>query len=160
MELLRVTGVRGVKTEWDASPEAIESNAVWFFPYLERFVWGLTSQANGYVIDGVDFLPAQVSQLAERYRVRAVFLGRSKMSLAQFDQYLGKSPGYAQLPVTVRRQIVDEVPHWSAYVRQAAELSGYPHVDMVGDFGLRLDEAEAVLEEQRPITKEWREPSV
>jgi hypothetical protein len=37
MELLRVKQDEGVKVEWDASPEAIEANAEWFFPYLERF---------------------------------------------------------------------------------------------------------------------------
>ena len=148
MEVLRVTGVRGAKAEWNASPEAIESNAAWFFPYLERLVWGLDSQADGYVIDGVDFLPNEVSQLSEKYRVRAVFLGRSKMSLVHFDRYPGKSPGYAQLPAPVRRRIVDEIPRWSAYVQEAAQRSGYPHVDMVGGFRVRLDEAEAELEER------------
>ena len=33
MELLRVQGDEGVKTEWNATPEAIASNAEWFFPY-------------------------------------------------------------------------------------------------------------------------------
>jgi hypothetical protein len=148
LELLRVKGETGIKNKWDASLAAIESNAVWFFPYLQRLVGGLTSQAPGYVIEGVDFLPHQVSQLAQKYRLRAVFLGRSQMTLAQFDQYPGKSPGYAKLPKAVRQQMVHDIPQWSAYVQQTAHRFSYPYVDMVNDFELRLDEAEAILEER------------
>src|SRR5215469_4176813 len=64
MELLRISNTAGVKTEWDATPEAIKANAEWFFPYLERFIWGAASLADNYVIEGVDFLPAQVTQLS------------------------------------------------------------------------------------------------
>jgi adenylate kinase family enzyme len=38
VELLRVHNEVGVKTEWNAAPEAIAANAEWFFPYLARFV--------------------------------------------------------------------------------------------------------------------------
>src|SRR5688500_4845814 len=64
MELLRVKNDEGVKTEWNATPEAITANAEWFFPYLKQFVWGASSQAENYLIEGVDFLPAQVKQLS------------------------------------------------------------------------------------------------
>ena len=64
MELLRVANAAGRKMKWDAAPEAITANAEWFFPYLERFIWGVCSFADHYVIEGVDFLPAQVVQLS------------------------------------------------------------------------------------------------
>jgi hypothetical protein len=64
MELLRLKNEEGIKREWNAAPEAVTSTAEWFFPYLERFVWGVNSLAEHYVIEGVDFLPAQVAQLA------------------------------------------------------------------------------------------------
>jgi hypothetical protein len=59
IDLLRVKNEEGVKREWNATQEAIVANAEWFFPYLERFVWGVSSQADNYVIEGVDFLPAR-----------------------------------------------------------------------------------------------------
>jgi hypothetical protein len=144
MELLRVAKAAGVKLHWDAAPAAITANAVWFFPYLERFVWGVSSLADKYVIEGVDFLPAQVAQFATHYPIHAVFLGRSRMTLGDLDRYRGRS-GYGHMPKTLRRQIVEDVPRWSAFICQGAERYGYAYVDMASDFAQRLVEAELVL---------------
>jgi hypothetical protein len=64
MEVLRVNLTNGTKSAWDATPEAIAANAEWFFPYLDRFVWGFNAMADGYVIEGVDFLPSQIQRLS------------------------------------------------------------------------------------------------
>ncbi len=144
-ELLRVKNDQGVKREWNAAPKAIRTNAEWFFPYLERFVWGVSSLAEHYVIEGVDFLPAQVVQLAPQYHIRSVFLGCSDMTLERLDQFPGRSRGYGRLPEPMRRQIAQDVPLWSEFIRQECERFDYPYVDMVGDFSERLHEAEAVL---------------
>jgi hypothetical protein len=112
---------------------------------LARFAWGVNSLAESYVIEGVDFLPAQVAQLSAQYPVRAVFLGCSQMTLARFDQFPGRARGYAGLPLEVRRQIALDVPLWSEFVRQEAGRFGYPYVDMSDDFPSRLREADTVL---------------
>ena len=57
MELMRACNAVGRKMKWDATPEAISANAEWFFPYLERFIWGVNSLADDYIIEGVDFFP-------------------------------------------------------------------------------------------------------
>ena len=114
VELLRVKDEKGVRVEWNAAPEAILSNAEWFFPYLERFVWGVSTQAANYLIEGVGFLPAQVAQLSEQYPIRTVFLGCSQMTLEKLDQFPGRSPGYGYLPEALRRRIVHDVPHFGA----------------------------------------------
>ncbi len=145
MVLLGVKDTAGIKVKWDAAPEAIAANAEWFFPYLERFVWGVNSLADNYVIEGVDFLPAQVAQLSTQYPIRAVFLGCSHMTLERFDQFPGRSRGYGSLPEARRRQIIQDVPRWSAFIRQEAERFGYAYVDMADDFFQRLIEAEMVL---------------
>jgi len=145
MEILRVKNEAGVKTEWNAAPEAIAANAEWFFPYLERFVWGVSSLAESYVIEGVDFLPVQVARLPSQHLIHPVFLGRSSMTLEQFDQFPGRSRGYASLPEAMRRQIVRDVPLWSAFIQQEAERFGYQYVDMTDGFPARLNQAEAVL---------------
>ena len=134
-----------MKTEWNATPDAIISAAEKFFPYLERFVWGVSSMAESYLIEGVDFLPAQVSQLSKSYQIRAVFVGCSEMTLERFDQFPGRSSGYTFLPEETRRQIVHDVPLWSEFIRQEAECFGYTYIDMTGDFPSRLQEAEAIL---------------
>jgi len=67
------------------------------------------------------------------------------MTLERFDQFPGRSHGYARLPEELRRQIVHDVPRWSAFIRQEANRFGHPYIDMSDDFSARLQEAEAVL---------------
>ena len=145
MDLLRVQNAAGIKMKWDAAPEAITANAEWFFPYLERFMWGVSSLADHYVIEGVDFLPAQVAQLSPKYTIRTVFLGCSRLKLEGFTQFPGRSQGYGSLPEVLRRQIVEDVPHWSEFIRQEADRFGYVYVDIASNFSQRLTEAEMVL---------------
>lgn len=145
LEILRVKNDEGVKTTWHAAPEAIMANAAWFFPYFERFIWGITSQAESYLIEGVDFLPAQVKQLSEKYSIRSVFLGCSKMSLERFDKYPGHSPGYSRLPKDMRKQFAQDIPLWSNYIQQETKNFGYPYVDMSENFHLQLAEADKLL---------------
>lgn len=145
MELLRLRKTDGIKSRWDAAPEAIAANAEWFFPYLERFVWGVSSLADSYVIEGVDFLPAQAMRLSSAYSIRAVFLGCSRMTLEKIDRFPGRSHGYAGLPEEVRRKIARDVPLWSDFIRQEAERVGYAYIDMANDFPQRMAEADAAL---------------
>ncbi len=144
MELLRVRN-NETKVEWDATPETIMVTAEWFFPYLERFVWGVSSMAESYVIEGVNFLPIQVVQLSAQYKIRSVFLGCAEMTLARFDRFPGYSRGYASLSEEVRRQIVHDVPLWSEFIRGEAQRFDCPYVDMRDDFLSHLNEAEAIL---------------
>jgi len=134
-----------IKAEWNATRPAIKATAEWFFPYLERFIWGVSSQAENYLIEGVDFLPTQVKQLSEKYKIRAVFLGCSQMTLEKFDQFPGRSVGYGNLPEELRRQFARDVPLWSAFMQEECEHFGYPYVDMANDFPNRLIQAESIL---------------
>ena len=143
-ELLRVQASNVMRIHWN-EPSTIAATAEWFFPYLERFVWGISSMTDHYLIEGVDFLPAQVTELATTYPVRAVFLGCSEMTRERFEHFPGHSPGYSGLPDHLREQIVQHVPMHSALVQREAEQFGYPYSDMVDDFQARLHTCEAVL---------------
>jgi hypothetical protein len=145
MTLLISKDVAGAKAEWDAAPEAIAAAAAWFFPCLERFSWGVSSMADGYVIEGVDFLPEQVVRLATLYPLRAVFLGCAQITPDRFDRFPGRSRGYAGLPTEVRRRFAQDVPQWSEFVRQEAGRFGCTYIDMSDDFPSRLSEAEVLL---------------
>lgn len=144
-DLLRFHRVEGAKTEWNAAPKAITANAEWFYPTLERFIWGVNSLADSYAIEGVDFLPAQVVKLAERFHIRSVFLGCSSMTPERFDQFPGRSPGYAALPEAQRIQFARDIPGWSDFIRQEAARFELPYVDTSEDFPLRLSQAQALL---------------
>ena len=130
---------------WDATPEAIAATADSFLPHLERFIWGISSLADDYLIEGVHFLPKQVAALSSQYPVRSVFLGRSRLDLAQLDEFPGRSRGYASLPLEIRRQIVADVPPWSDFVAQQAGAFGCRYVDTSDDFVSRMMEAELFL---------------
>jgi hypothetical protein len=149
MEVLRAKCTDGVKSEWNATPEAITANAEWFFPCLERFIWGIASLAGNYAIEGVDFLPVHVAQLSSKYQIRSVFLGCSQMTTAIMDQFPGRSPGYSMLPEELRRQIVHDIPRWSAFIQREAERLGYHYIDTADDFHQRLAEAELKLTDGR-----------
>ncbi len=144
-EILRAKQVEGMKTKWDASTEAITLAAEWFFPCLERFVWRISSHAESYLIEGADFLPAQVARLSAKYQISSVFLGCSKMTLDRFDRFPGHTHGYAHLPKDVRQQFAQDIPFWSEFVRQEAERYTFPYIDMSDEFPTRLNEAEAML---------------
>lgn len=130
--------------QWN-QPATITATAEWFFPSLERFIWAANSMMEHYLIEGVDFLPPQVAELAKTYPIRCVFLGCSVMALERFEQFPGLSPGYIGLPTDLRQQIIQHVPMHSRMVQREAEQFGYPYIDMMGDFQARLREAAAVL---------------
>ena len=139
--LLRAEG----DEEWDATPKAITNTADWFFPHLKRFVGGISALADDYLIEGVHFLPRHAAELAKEFELRAVFLGCSALTLERFDEFPGRSKGYAALPLELRQQIVRDVPSWSAVIGEQAMLAGYRYVDTTGEFPERLVEAELVL---------------
>ena len=145
MELLKVRNTDGPQGVWNAEPAAIIAKADWFSPYLERFIWGANSMAENYIIEGVDFLPAHVAQLAGHYQIRAIFLGCTQMTLDRFTQFPGRSRGYADLPAEMQRQIVQDVPRWSEFIRQESAQYGYPYLDTSGDFHQCLHKAEAIV---------------
>jgi hypothetical protein len=72
-------------------------------------------------------------------------LGRSTLTLEQFDAFPGRSRGYAGLPLEMRRQIVRDVPSWSELITREATAEGLSYVDTSEDFSQRLKEAETVL---------------
>jgi 2-phosphoglycerate kinase len=144
-EVLQVNNHNHPKAEWNATPEAIAATADRFLPYIERFVWGVSSMAESYVIEGVNFLPEQVKHLSTQYQIRTVFLGCTKMTLERFDQFPGHSIGYTFLPEETRRQVVHDIPLWSEFIQQKAKQFGYSYVDMSDEFSARLQEAEAAL---------------
>ena len=67
------------------------------------------------------------------------------MTLEKFDQFPGRSPGYSLLPEEMRRQIVEDVPRWSAFIQKEAEHFGHRYVDLGTDFAEGLAQAEMIL---------------
>lgn len=152
--LLRVRQEPGVKQEWDASPEAIRTNAEWFFPYFEHVVRSISQATEQYVIEGVDFLPGQIVRLNPLYpQLRALFLGCSTMTVERFDRYPGHSPGYSRLPDALRRQIANDISRWSKFIRDECGHAGCAYLEMGHNFRAQVVEAQRILLDQ---DRRWR----
>jgi hypothetical protein len=125
--------------------DGIPAHAERFFPYLERLTWGIASLAAPYVIEGVDFLPAQAAELQTRFAIRSVFLGNTRMTATRLGTHLGRQPWLAGTsPEQLRSMAGHIVDHTALIDRECARL-GLAFIDMAGDFDQRSLEAAAVL---------------
>jgi hypothetical protein len=125
--------------------DGIPAHAERFFPYLERLTWGIASLAAPYVIEGVDFLPEQATDLQRRFAVRSVFLGNSRMTATLLGTRLGRQPWLAGTsPAQFRSMAAHIVGHTELIERECARL-GLAFIDMAGDFDERMQEAAALL---------------
>lgn len=131
--------------EW-GDVEGIEKHARSFFPYLERFVWGIASLRSPYVIEGADFLPTQAMQLAEAYRLRAAFLGNSGMTGRLLRTHLGRQPWLAGTTDEMFERMADHVVGHTALVERECSRLGVPFFDLAGDFDRLLLDAAARLQ--------------
>ena len=132
------------RIDW-GNVDTITAHTERFFPYLERFIWGVTSLRAPYVIEGVDFLPAQAAQLAQRFGVRSVFLGDSEMTAARLQANLGRQPWLAGASPERFQEMADHVVAHTTLVKRECARLGLRFVDMAGDFEQRLREAAALL---------------
>jgi hypothetical protein len=67
------------------------------------------------------------------------------MTLNSLDQFPGRSHGDRHQPEKVRRQIAQDVPLWSDFIRQEAERFAMPYFDTSNDFFQRSQEASLIL---------------
>lgn len=124
----------------------IAAHAARFFPFLERFAWGVDALGAPYVVEGVDFLPEQALQLAERFGARSVFLGNSEMTAVQLKSNLGRQPWLAGSPPERFEQMAEHIVDHTKLIRDECARLGLAFVDMAGDFEQKELEAAALLE--------------
>lgn len=80
IQVLRVKNEDGTKSVWNGTPDAIVANAEWFFPCLERFIWGVSSTGYGLLpeevrrqmVEDVPRWSTVIQQQAERCGYRYV----------------------------------------------------------------------------------------
>ena len=125
--------------------DAIATHTQRFLPYLERFIWGVTSLRAPYVIEGVDFLPEQAAHLAQGFAIRSVFLGDSEMTAARLQAHLGRQPWLAGTAPEQFRKMAEHIVDHTKLVKRECTRLGLDFVDMAGDFDQRLREAAALL---------------
>lgn len=68
-----------------------------FYPYLERLIYHLNLRLDDYLIEGEVILPRFIPKLAQKFSIKAVFLGNSQITLPQLLKYPGKNNWVAKL---------------------------------------------------------------
>jgi hypothetical protein len=92
-------------------------------PLPRTLHWGVASLRSPYVIEGVDFLPEQVTDLAKRFAVRSVFLGNSRMTATLLGTHLGRQPWLAgTLPEQLQSMAGHVVDHTKLIERECARF--------------------------------------
>jgi hypothetical protein len=147
-DVLRTTIEVGVPDlshiEW-GDVAGVPRHAERFFPFIERFVWGVSSLKAAYVIEGVDFMPEQIVRLGKKFAVRSVFIGNSEMTAELLETHLGRQPWLAGTSTEQFQLMASHIVQHTALVQKECARLGLPFVDMAGDFSERSRQAAALL---------------
>ena len=117
-----------------------------FFPSFERVAESCAYLVEDYVVEGVGFYPRHVERLAPHVARRAVFVGQSRVELADVLAHAGRNAWHTELDEETLRQLPAWIEAWSAELARECDELGYPFIDLsAGAFAARLAEVERLL---------------
>jgi hypothetical protein len=117
-----------------------------FFASFERAVESCAYVAEHYLLEGVGFYPRHVERLAPHVERRVVFVGQSKVELADVLAHEGRNLWHRGLDDETLAQLPAWIETWSAELEAECSTFGYPYVDLAaGSFADRYDEVERLL---------------
>jgi hypothetical protein len=105
-----------------------------FFPYVRDAVLSSAYVEGDYIIEGVDFLPRHVRELAVETPITSCFLGLSSPDLAAIDAHSGRMDYQKHVPPDVRDGFAAWIASWTATVRAECQDLGLPFFDLAGDY--------------------------
>ena len=106
-----------------------------FFPSFSQVVDSCAYVVEHYLIEGVGFYPRHVDSLAEGVARRAVFVGQSKVELADILEHEGRNVWHRGLDEDALARLPAWIEAWSAELEAECRALGYPYVDLAaGDF--------------------------
>ena len=115
------------------------------FPLLELFIMRMLKSSPNYVIEGDAFSPHHVSELQNKYDVKAVFLTMSKVStdavirFAQFDNWASEDTPKQLEDLAARIVAASEV------IKEECEHFSIPHFDLSSDYATNFERAYKLL---------------
>jgi len=143
-----VNMLKNVAPELGVTPKkSFSENAEIFFPYLEQFVELARYDENNYCVEGCVIMPKQVTELSKKYKVRAVFLGFSKLKVEEIMKYMGSNKWMEGKSKKEQRNIKDSIIERSMTVKNECEKYGYRYFDMAEGFEKQLEKAYQYLVE-------------
>ena len=90
--------------------------------------------ADDYLIEGVGFMPGQVTGLPDWIDRRACFVGFSAVTLDDIDRHTGPNDWHRGLSVDDATRLPAWITHWSSIVERECRTHGQPYVDLALDW--------------------------
>jgi 2-phosphoglycerate kinase len=140
--------LRGLLPEVDELAGFGRSPGRWadhFYPYVRDAVLSSAYVEGDYILEGVDFLPRHVRDLAAETPVAGCFLGLSAPDLALIDAHAGRMDYQKHESPAVREGFPAWIAAWTAEVQTECRTLGLPFFDLAGDYETQADRALQVL---------------
>lgn len=119
---------------WETIPDK-------FFPFLKEFVRLTEYEGREYIIEGDAFFPRHVTELAKEFRVKAIFVGTAKNSLAEIMKHSTEKSWIHGLPAKNQ----EELPSWIVSKSKMFEIESavhnIPYFNFEGDGEVRYAKA-------------------
>jgi hypothetical protein len=117
-------------------------------PLFDRFltasVEGASKLYGDAVVEGEMIVPSQVAGLSARFEIRALFLGRTRASVADLIQP-NHDNWLEALPLPDQEAVAAEVVGHSGYLKSECARLQIPFLEMSDDFPKALDRGEQIL---------------
>lgn len=104
-----------------------------FFPYISNLLKHLDSSVGAYTIEGDVLLPSQVVLLQKEYKIKACFLGCSRITLQQLEEHIGENDWISELPETEKADLPQWIMKKSIKIKQECDKYGLTYIDMSSD---------------------------
>lgn len=112
-----------------------------FFPFLEQFVKYALYSTPDYLIEGDAIWPEQAARLQKIYKVKAVFLGFSKIEAQGIAQYAGHNDWVSGMSSSELQNLADEIVRISSQLKDECQRFRLTYADLAGNYGAKFDRA-------------------
>lgn len=90
--------------------------------------------AEGYLVEGVGFMPSQVVGLPDWIERRACFVGLSTVTLEDIETHSGRNDWHRALSDADASRLPGWIERWSSAVERECHDYGMPYVDLADDW--------------------------
>lgn len=119
----------------------LKQKAELFYPFLEQFAKYAPISNGSYLVEGDAFLPHQVNALAQKYEVRACFLGFSKADIDIIIRYSGNNKWVSDLSVKEQGDLSEWLGKESASIQEQCKKYGIAYFDVSKNYETAINQA-------------------
>lgn len=113
-----------------------------FYPYLKNLLKHVEDSVRDYTIEGDAFLPSHVFEWQKIYKMKACFLGFSKITLQEIKDNVGENDWLDDLSNTDRENLPDWIMKTSSALKEECQKYHIQYFDMAdGPYNQNLEKA-------------------